>query len=87
MQITNDYKKTELELIAPNPDCQSLTYVPDFTDLIDTKQLIDEKICSSKRHSILWLLNCNGSQTTLIAASLYSNIYMYSYLQNVDIIQ
>ena len=51
MQVTGDYRKTELETIAPDPDCQYLTYVPTFKDLIDTKQLIDEEICSSKLYN------------------------------------
>ena len=50
IQITDDYRKEELEAYVPPPVCQYLSYVPKFADLTELAQLVDEKICDSRCH-------------------------------------
>ena len=50
IQIGSDYLKDELESYVPTPICEYLSYVPQFADLTDLRQLVDEKICDSKCH-------------------------------------
>ena len=58
LQITDDYRKDELESYVPAPICDHLSYVPKFADLTDLQQLVDEKICDSQYNIGIIMLFC-----------------------------